>query len=48
VYLDTINKYDPHKRWLLREAIGVLEEQGRAVLFPGSNSDEEGVKFADV
>jgi len=35
-------------RWLLREALGLLEDQGRAALFPGSSSDEEGVKFAEV
>jgi hypothetical protein len=35
-------------RWLLREAIGCLEEQGKAVVFPGSSSGDEGVKFADA
>jgi len=35
-------------RWLLREAIGKLEDQGKAVIFPGSTIDEEGVKFAEA
>ena len=34
--------------WLLREAIGVLEGQGKATLFPGASANDEGVKFADV
>jgi hypothetical protein len=32
----------------VREAIGKLEEQGKAVAFPGSTIDEEGVKFAEA
>jgi hypothetical protein len=34
-------------RWLLRQAIGKLEEQGKVAVFPGSSIDEEGVKFAE-
>ena len=31
--------------WLLRRAIVLLEEQGKAALFEGATSDAEGVKF---
>ena len=31
--------------WLLRRAIALLEEQGKAALFEGATSDAEGVKF---
>ena len=33
--------------WLLREAVTRLEGQGKAVLFPGTSSEDEGVKFAE-
>lgn len=30
---------------LFRKALAVLEKQGRAVIFQGATSDEDGVKF---
>lgn len=34
--------------WLIREAVGCLEPQGKAAVFPGASLEEEGVKFSDA
>jgi ESCRT-II complex subunit VPS25 len=33
---------------LFRRALGLLQEQGKATVYPGASADEDGVKFNAV